>query len=81
MGCVGCARGLCWLCAWIVLVVCVDDKNVERVVDVELVEVGKSDDGEVLVSDDEELALDVLCMHVDCVSNVSLVSVLFFTNS
>jgi hypothetical protein len=33
-------------------------RNVERVVTVELVEVGKSDDGEVLVSDDEELALD-----------------------
>jgi hypothetical protein len=34
------------------------DRNVERVVTVELVEVGKSDDGEVLVSDVEELALD-----------------------
>jgi hypothetical protein len=35
------------------------DRNVERVVTVELVEVGKSDDGEVLVSDDEELVLVV----------------------
>jgi hypothetical protein len=59
----------------------VDDKNVERVVDVELVEVGKSGDSEVFLLDIDVLVLDGLCLHVDCVSKVSLVSVLFFTNS
>jgi hypothetical protein len=53
------------------------DRNVERVVTVELVEVGKSDDGEVLVSDDDELMLDGLCMHVDCVCVIGVCAVFY----
>jgi hypothetical protein len=55
----------------------VDDKNVERVVDVELVEVGKSDDSEVFLLDIDVLVLDGLCMHVDCVCVIGVCAVFY----